>query len=305
MRAIALVAVGLMLAAAPAHAEPVQETSGLLFAQLGPTPLAGNVKPGPAFAINRAYLTLKSRWMEGLASRLTIDASQGQWSSSWLLLKYAYADLAVPGGFGTVRLGRQLVPWIEYEEDLWGYRVEGPVYADREKLIASAEWGASWSGASPLGDYRLGLYQGDGWGAAEGRWTFFPQAPVRLSAVYALGERDYNSWGAMLTHPFEGGLLGLEGMLGTPRKPEIPLGFGASGFGVLNLGRLNGSLASFDAIGRVDWFSGNQGQNRGVLGLAYKPAPGVIMLLDQELSLPHGPGEGIGSAFVSHAQVAF
>jgi hypothetical protein len=305
MRAIALGSLLLALTAAPALAEPVQEPSGLLFVQLAPLPLAGSVTPGPAFSVNRAYLTLKSRWMDGLASRVTLDASQGQWSNSWLLLKYAYADVAVPAGFGTLRLGRQLVPWIELEEDLWGYRVEGPVFADREKVSASAEWGASWSGESLLGDYRLGLYQGDGWGAMQGRCTFFSQSPVHVTALGSVGEKDYNSYGAMLTHPFTGGLLGLEGMFATPRKPELPLGFGGSAFGVLNLGGVDARLGLVDAIARLDTFSGSGGQNRAMLGLAYKPGPGVIMLLDQELTLPHTAGEVAGSALVSHAQLSF
>jgi hypothetical protein len=204
------------------------------FAQTPPPPPAPAVTPAPAypivrvgvvsylqygaelknrqgfnnFDVTRAYLNVNAQVAEKVRFRFTPDirrVNDGALSGSLLVrVKYAFAqfDNVTPNSW--VRLGLHHTPWLDFEEHINRYRVQGTVFAEREALIpGSADFGVSYLTALPggYGEVHGGIYNGEGFGQPEitkhksvqGRVTVrpLPNAAIakglRVSAFYNAG----------------------------------------------------------------------------------------------------------------------
>jgi hypothetical protein len=163
-----------------------------------------------AFNVARAYLNITGSISHLMAFRITPDIARETGTGPSLSgsleyrLKYAYGQLSLDDWTNKgswIRIGIQQTPWVDFEEGIYRYRFQGPVFMDREGYLSSSDAGLSlkWMLPSNYGDVHVGMYNGETYSKAEtndqkalqGRFTLRPfatQAPVlrgfRLSAFY-------------------------------------------------------------------------------------------------------------------------
>ncbi len=173
------------------------------------TDAAGNKVNFNAFQIGRTYINLTGQVHHLLSFRITPDIRPETGTGSALngsytfRLKYAFAqvnldDWMTKGSW--VRLGMQQTPFIDYEESVYRYRFQGPVFADREGYLSSSDAGAAFhtNFKNNYGDVHAGIYNGETYSKLETnnrkafqvRGTFRPMPMartlrgLRLTAFY-------------------------------------------------------------------------------------------------------------------------
>lgn len=122
------------------------------------------------FEINRAYVTLSGRLSERVSGRITTDAIREDGQELEVRLKYAFVAWRKEGSPFTARFGLTQTPFVEYEENVWGYRMQGSIPADRLRYLSSADVGVAVDGRWGEGDAvaaTVGVYNGEGWRDAE------------------------------------------------------------------------------------------------------------------------------------------
>lgn len=162
-----------------------------------------------AFDVTRAYININGTLRRKVRYRLTPDIrriTDGSLAGSLTFrVKYAFVqfdDVLREGS--RVRFGLHQTPWLDFEESINRYRVQGQMFSEREGLIpGSGDFGTGYFTPFPnnYGEVEFGLYNGEGFGSSEvnkyksvqGRVTVrpFPGHPtargLRLSAFYDLG----------------------------------------------------------------------------------------------------------------------
>jgi hypothetical protein len=146
------------------------------------------------FAIKRGYITFSKNITPYLSGRITPDITVDQEGDGEgdveMRLKYCFAEFKHPTrqGFFTepsILIGQIYTPFIEYEEKINRYRVEGEHFLDRINQVSSADFGVAItsliggkmdedyqkrvnnSHAGRYGSLALGVYNGGGYNALE------------------------------------------------------------------------------------------------------------------------------------------
>ena len=141
------------------------------------------------FGIDRAYINIRHRLTDRITGRITPDVTLDASGDLKVRLKYAYVDYAFPDlGIFTrphVEFGVVHRPWLDFEEHLNYYRVQGTMFIERNGIFNSADLGAtifSLIGGQMDEDYRqrvnsgypgrygslaFGVYNGGGYHAVE------------------------------------------------------------------------------------------------------------------------------------------
>ena len=138
----------------------------------------GNEITPNQFNVQRAYLNVTGQVSHLVAFRITPDISRESGTGSTLSgsysyrLKYAYAQFNLDDWMprGTyARFGMQPTPWIGFIDDVYRYRFQGPTLEDREGILSSSDFGASFRYVLPgnYGDVHGGFYNGDGYNRIE------------------------------------------------------------------------------------------------------------------------------------------
>ncbi len=106
-----------------------------------------------SFNLTRAYINVTGNLSHWLAFRITPDIKPETNSASNLngnqvvRLKYGYGQINLDDLLclkGTwLRFGLQQTPWIDFEEGVYRYRFQGPIFADTEGFLTSSDYGAS------------------------------------------------------------------------------------------------------------------------------------------------------------------
>ena len=136
------------------------------------------------FGIDRFYLIMYFQIFERARMRYTLEGGEQRLTDVSLSgttlsktsanmvaatkhLFFEYADFLGAGSY--VRAGLHDLPWVPYEEDLWGYRVQGNVFVDRSGYLTSADLGVALGGriADKYGSWQTSLVNGEGWRRAE------------------------------------------------------------------------------------------------------------------------------------------
>jgi hypothetical protein len=164
-----------------------------------------------AFDVTRAYLNVNAQVAPNVRFRFTPDVKRvadGSLAGSMTVrVKYAFAQFDNVTPRGWVRLGMHQTPWLDFEEGINRYRVQGTMFAEREGLIpGSADVGAGYFSPLPhgFGEIQAGVYNGEGFAQAEtnkykslqGRVTVRPMAGrgrwdgLRVSGFYSAGWYD-------------------------------------------------------------------------------------------------------------------
>ncbi len=168
------------------------------------TEIDGGDLTNTGIKMDRAYLTLKKQAYGILSMRMTVDTYEDD-DGLELRFKYFYGSLDI-GEWSVFtdnefEFGMVHTPFIDFEQAINRYRVQGKMYAERAKLSKSADLGLTWFGnfggemsdtykkkvgnkkyAGLYGSYAAGIYNGAGYNginenqtvAAQGRLTLRP-----------------------------------------------------------------------------------------------------------------------------------
>jgi len=160
------------------------------------------------FDVTRAYLNVNGQLSRNVRFRFTPDVrrtTDGSLSGTLVLrVKYAFVEFDnVKAARSWVRFGAHQTPWLDFEEGIDRYRVQGTMFAEREGLIpGSSDFGVGYF--TPVGkfiDIQTGIYNGEGYAqtdvnkykSVQGRVTVRPFAGTgiangfRLSGFYNAG----------------------------------------------------------------------------------------------------------------------
>jgi hypothetical protein len=142
-----------------------------------------------AFDVTRAYLNVNGQLAQNVRFRFTPDVrrvTDGSLAGSLTVrVKYAFVQFDNITPRSWIRFGLHQTPWLDFEEGINRYRVEGTMFSEREGLIpGSADFGAGYLTPLPgnYGEVQVGIYNGEGFSqtdankykSVQGRLTFRP-----------------------------------------------------------------------------------------------------------------------------------
>lgn len=260
------------------------------------------------FDVTRAYVNITGKFDHGVSTRITTDLYRNSDGNYNIRLKYAYVTFTPAKSRVSFRFGQTQTPWIDWEEGLWGYRMQGPIAVDRGGFLTSADLGLAVdiNGKDNVANAQLALVNGEGYHSGEG--DSHKDAEARVSVRLAKSDDSGTRGGLRLTvyggvgAPTGGGVrdraigaityksslvtLGGEYALAstrkgdaTPSNPTVKAHI-ASFFGVLNVPKSNVGF-----IGRVDVVNPNtDATNAGhtivIGGISYKISSNLLLLGD-------------------------
>lgn len=154
------------------------------------------------FHLTRGYINVKKKLTPWLAFRVTPDITQDDTGDFKLRLKYLYAEVHPPDvGFLTdmkAEIGMGHIPWLDFEEHINPYRVQGTMFIERAGTFNSADLGVSLQGylggqldkdyqgsvskhyAGRYGSWHIGVYNGCGYHAKESNENKVPEVRLTL-----------------------------------------------------------------------------------------------------------------------------
>ena len=141
-RAVAVAVVAAAAGAAPlaaqAPAAPQVTVGGLVYTQYV-YQLKDTINHFNNFDITRAYVNILGRFAGGVTTRITPDIQRvGAGDNSLRLrLKYAFATYTPQGSALTFKAGLIHTPWLDWEEALWDYRMQGSMALERGFMTAA------------------------------------------------------------------------------------------------------------------------------------------------------------------------
>jgi Phosphate-selective porin O and P len=260
------------------------------------------------FDVTRAYLNVIGRFDHGISTRVTADIYRNADGSLGYRLKYAYFAWTPSGSMATFKFGGIHTPWLDWEEALWGYRMQGTMAMDRAGYLTSGDLGGgvdlNWR--EDRLNAQFALVNGEGYSHASGGTNLDIEARgsvrlvetddmsrvggFRLTAYAHLGKRDDDGnrdrWIGMASYRSK--LLLLAGEYGVtkdgatnPSNPDTD-GRVISAYGALNVPRSNVSL-----LGRLDAVDPNadvadNGYTRILGGIACRLGSNIRLLADLE-----------------------
>jgi hypothetical protein len=144
---VAAIATSTTALAAQAPAPPQVTVGGLVYTQYV-YQLKDSVTHFNNFDITRAYVNILGRFAGGVTTRITPDIQRvGAGDNSLRLrLKYAFATYTPQGSALTFKAGLIHTPWLDWEEALWDYRVQGTMATDRAGYLSASDYGVGVDG---------------------------------------------------------------------------------------------------------------------------------------------------------------
>jgi hypothetical protein len=291
--------------------------SGVSYAQYGYL-LKDTANHVNSFDITRAYVNLIGRFAGGVGARVTLDVNRPAGDNSLRYrLKYAYATYTPVNSALTFKLGMIHTPWLDWEEALWDYRMQGQMALERGGYLTSSDIGFGVDGkwGPDKVNMQVTFVNGEGYSGGPGdqRKDIEGRVSVRLldtsdsSRVGGLRITGYGQYGK----PTGGGKRQrIVGML-SYRSKQITLageyaitkdsagaaalldGQVASGFGVFHFPNSKAAV-----IARVDFTKPNKNgvstapgfsNTRYIAGLSYQLSPNLRLLGDLDwLSYKNG-----------------
>src|SRR5438552_584542 len=98
------------------------------------------------FDVSRSYINVIGKFPTGLFTRVTADIYRNTDGSLAYRLKYAYAAFTPEKSPLTFKLGQIHTPWLDWEEALWDYRMQGQMAMERAGYMSAADFGAGVDG---------------------------------------------------------------------------------------------------------------------------------------------------------------
>ena len=260
------------------------------------------------FDIARAYINVLGDLGHNVTSRVTADIYRNTDGSLAYRLKYAYAALGLGDTPLSLKLGQMQTPWVEFEEALWDYRMQGTIALDRNGYLTSSDFGFGVDGSFAGGDVTLqsGVYNGEGYQRTPGDKR--KDVAARLTAR-VLDTDDESRTGGLLVSvfghtgkPTGGGIrqralamvsyrsklltLAVEGALTRDRSDEdVPAEPTTEGRVITAFTVLRIPQSPFAVIGRVDDVNPDidnpdDRRTRFIAGVSYQVSPNLRLLAD-------------------------
>src|SRR4051812_26505310 len=179
-----------------------------------------------AFDITRAYINVTGKFTDGIGIRVTPDVYRVTDGSLAFRLKYAYATWTPEKSPLTAKFGLMHTPWLDWEEALWDYRMQGSMAMERFRspaaagYLPSSDFGAGIDGKFGYDkvNFQLGAYDGEFYSKPEG--DSYKDIEARAS-VRVLETDNHSRVGGLRVTGYAG--LGRP-TGGGPRHPHICMG---------------------------------------------------------------------------------
>ena len=147
------------------------------------------------FDVTRAYLNINGQLAQNVRFRLTPDVRRATTDAAVagslvLRIKYAFVQFDNLTPRSWVRFGVHQTPWLDFEEGVNRYRVQGTMFSEREALIpGSADFGLGYFTPLPnnYGEIQAGVYNGEGYTQPEVNKYKSVQARVTLRPLPGRG----------------------------------------------------------------------------------------------------------------------
>ena len=259
------------------------------------------------FDVTRAYINVIGRFSDGVTTRITADVNRPAGDASLRYrLKYAYVAYTPQGSSLTYKLGQIHTPWIDWEETLWDYRMQGQMAMERGGYLSSSDFGLGVDGNwnADRVNMQVGIYNGESYsgGTGDQRKDLMGRVSVRVkptddaSRVGGLRVSAYGQYGKPTGGGSRSRLLGMVSY----RTRQITLaGEYAITKDSTTAPELSGSVASFFGVyhftnskaavlARVDLTdpntdTGNNRLTRVIGGASYQLTPNLRLLADVDL----------------------
>jgi hypothetical protein len=322
------VAAGVMLvspltAQAPPPAPPQVTVGGVVYGQfqydLKDSVGAAGVSTGHQnqFSIKRAYINVIGRFGGGLQTRVTGDIAPVGVGNQVFRLKYAYAAWTPTNSSLTYKFGLTQTPWLDWEEALWDYRMQGQMPLERAGYGTAADFGFGIDGRwnNDQVNAQFTVVNGEGYSGGTGDKRKDAQLRVsvrvmdtddasrvgglRVTGYAGVGKRtgggDRNRFIGMISYKSKqftlaGEYIATKDTVSPVAADSLNLGGGASATGsVLSAyGVFHFTNSPVAAIARVDVTDPNTSTSpnkltRFIGGLSYQVNANVRMLADVDL----------------------
>lgn len=122
------------------------------------------------FDVTRAYVNVIGKFAYGVGTRVTADIYRNTDGSLAYRLKYAFATWTPDQSALTFKFGQLHTPWIDWEEHLWDYRMQGQQAVERGGYLSSSDFGAGVDGNWGFDkvNMQVGVYNGENYNKAPG-----------------------------------------------------------------------------------------------------------------------------------------
>jgi len=286
-------------AQAPATQAPQVTVAGVIYTQYQYTDAAVHTN---TFDITRAYVNVLGRFTGGISTRVTADIIPSAVTNQLIRLKYAFAAWTPTGSSLTYKLGMMQTPFVDYEETLWEYRMQGTIAVDRNGAMTSSDIGFGIDGKwnNDQVNSQVALVNGEGYSGGTGDFHKDVEARVsvrlkptndasRVGGLRVTGYAGVGKYGPAFAGNDRNRFLGqvsyksqqftLAGEF-VSRKDSTQTGSIISAFGVYHL--KNNKIA---VIGRIDLVDPNTNvvnnkNTRIIGGVSYQLSPNVRLLAD-------------------------
>ena len=300
LAAVALSALTASVVQAQASAQaPQVSVTGVVYTQYqySDAPIAAK----STFDMTRAYVNVLGRFSNGITTRVTTDILPNPGGNQTIRLKYAFAAWTPTGSSLTYKLGMIHTPFVDWEETLWDYRMQGTIAVDRNGAMTAADIGVGvdghWKGEQV--NAQFAIVNGEGY--AGGTGDFHKDAEARVSVRLQPTNDNSRVGGLRAT-----GYVGIGKVTGTGADRNRYLGMlsyrtnqytVAGEFVSVKNAAVTGSIISafgvyhlappskIALIGRVDIVDpnnnvANDGNTRIIAGASYQLSPNVRLLAD-------------------------
>ena len=323
LAAVALSALTASVAQAQASAQQAPQVSvtGVVYSQFL-YQLKDTANHVNNFNVTRAYVNVVGRFGGGISTRVTTDVFQAG-GSLVARLKYAYFAYSKTGSPLSYKFGLLHTPWLDWEETLWDYRMQGSMAEDRNGYATAADLGAGvdghWDGERING--QLTFVNGEGYAGGTGDQRKDLQARVsvrvkptndasRVGGVRvtgyvgigkATGGADRNRYIGMVSYRTSQYTVAGEY---ASNKDGAVTGSVISAFGVYHF-----QTSKFSGIARVDLLDPDNNvtgdhQTRIIAGVSYQVSANLRLLLDVD-NLSYQGGSPSPAAEAVRSQALF
>ena len=166
------------------------------------------------FDVTRAYVNVIGRFAGGITARVTTDIFQNNAIAGSRIVRLKYAYVAWNPGTSplTYKIGAIHTPWLDWEEALWDYRMQGTMAMERGSpvtgisYLSSSDFGVGVDGKFNADhfNFQAGIYNGENYNGAlsDQHKDFMARASYRIletndgTRVGGLRVTAYGQYGA-------------------------------------------------------------------------------------------------------------
>src|SRR6266498_3844594 len=137
------------------------------------------------FSIQRAYVNVLGRFAGGVGTRLTADIAPTGVGNQQFRLEYAFVTWTPTSSSITYKFGLLQTPYVDWEETLWDYRMQGTIAVDRNGYMTAADFGIGadghWNNEQVNAQFAIINGEGYAGGTGDNRKDVTARVSVRLS----------------------------------------------------------------------------------------------------------------------------